>query len=168
METPMLKKLIVAVAVALSSMCVRGAAVAGDPPAMQVHEFEFSADNVYVPCLGEMFSAHEHVTVRSHQFRTVSGTYHLVNNMQLELTLEGPSGTYFGIASVPLIRNDAVGQASVEQMLVRAALKPIGHKGTVLLAQNEFKLTIDANGRLVVLRDSTGTEDWVRCIRPGQ
>ena len=163
----MLKKLIVAVAVALSSMCVGGAAGAGDPPAMQVHEFEFSLDSVYVPCLGEMFSVHEHVTVRSHQFRTVSGTYHLVNNMQLELTLEGPSGTYFGIASVPLVRNGKVGQASVEQTLARAALKPIDHEGTVLLAQDEFKLTVDANGRLIVFRDTMGTEDWVRCVRPG-
>lgn len=164
----MRRKLIVAVAVALWSLCVGAIAAAGDPPAMQVHEFEFSLDNVYVPCLGEMFSAHEQVTVRSHQFRTVTGIYHLVNHMQLELTLQGPSGTYFGIGLVPLVRNGKVGQASVEQTVVRAALKPVDHDGTVLLAQTAFKLTVDANGRLVLLRDTVGTEDWVHCVRPGQ
>jgi hypothetical protein len=159
---------IVAMAVGLASMFVGGTTVAGDPPAMQVDEFEFSIDNVYVPCLGEMYTAHERVTVRSHQFRTPTGVYHLVDQMQLELTLQGPGGTYFGIAMAPLVRNGKVGQASVQQSLVRAALKPIDHDGTVLLAQTEYKLTFDANERLVVLRDSMGTEDWVRCVRPGQ
>jgi len=108
--------------VALLSACVADAAKAGELPAMQSHEIDFSADNVYVPCLGEMFTAHEYITVRSPQFHTVSGTYHPVDAMQLELTLEGPGGTYFGLGIVPLVRNAKVGQAMVEQMVVRAAL----------------------------------------------
>lgn len=162
----MRKNLIAAAAVAAMAAMAAGVALAGEPPAMQVYESEFSLENVYVPCLGEVFTAHEHVTARSHQFRTVSGTYHLVDNIRLELTLEGPSGTYFGVALVPLVRNSRVGQGAVEQMLTRAALKPIDHDGTVLLAQTEFKMTVNANGDLVVLRDTIGTEDWVRCVRP--
>jgi hypothetical protein len=165
MEIPMRAKLIAAAAV---TAMLAGVAMAGEPPAMQVYEGEFSVDNVYVPCLGEVFTVHEHITARSHQFRTVSGTYHLVDNLRLELTLVGPGGTYFGIGLVPLIRNSRVGQGSVEQTLVRATLKPVDHDGTVLSSQSELKITVNAKGDFVVFRDTGWTDDWFRCVRPEQ
>ena len=150
-------------------MCVAilAASTAWSSNGVQRYEFDeaLEAPGVYVPCLGENITYTVHVTGTYREFVTESGTYHLLDNWKMTHEYTGvlTGRTWIGKGVSPFSANVGPGQAV--QWVSRVTMKPLTGDGPMFKFENEFKITVNANGDLVLDRPAgPGLEESYRCI----
>ena len=118
----------------------------------------------YIDCLGENVSWVWHITGTGHDFVTPSGTYHLLDNWNAwgEFTGLTTDRTWVGKLKSPFQWNAGPGQTN--QWVSKAIMKPLTGDGPMFVFENQFKITVNANGELVVDRPDDGLEDTFRCL----
>ena len=121
----------------------------------------------YVECLGEDVAFDINVIGSYHEFETKSGKYHLVDHWQYtwELTGDQTERTWFAHGASPFSLN--VGPGETFQWGENFVARPVTGDGPKLRLHFRFKVTVNANGELVVLIDDVdGGEhlDFIQCI----
>lgn len=160
-----MKKLLLAVAIATM---VAGGASAKGPIGTVIVPFELDNDPFYVPCLSEFVAGHVIGEARYHEFETPSGTTHILDQWTFTIyNLGMTSGTiWVGYASSPFQWNARLGKGEVVQWVSRARFVPLEGTAPAYIGQDTFKVTINANGELVVLREETPDGEDMHCVGP--
>jgi len=120
---------------------------------------------IYVDCLGENITLVVHVTGSYHEFETPSGTYHLLDNWKIRWEVTGliTGRTWVGKGVSPFQWNAGPGETN--QWVSRITVKPLTGDGPVFKFENKFKITVNANGELVVDRPFyEDPENVYRCV----
>ena len=157
----------------IGAACAMGAAVivaatmAWANNGVQRYEFDdgLGPRGSYVACLGEHITFTVHVTGTYREFVTDSGTYHLLDNWKMSHEFTGvlTGRTWIGKGVSPFSANVGPGQAA--QWVSRITAKPLTGDGPMFKFENEFKVTVNANGELVVDRpEEPEFGESVRCI----
>ena len=157
----------------IGAACAMGAAVivvatmAWANNGVQRYEFDdaLEAPGDYVPCLGENITFTVHVTGTYREFVTESGTYHLLDNWKMAHEFTGvlTGRTWVGKGVSPFSANIGPGQAA--QWVAKITAKPLTGDGPMFKFENKFKVTVNANGDLVVDRPfETVAGEIYRCI----
>ena len=152
---------------ALSALAVifAGGAMAAEPRGVQTYEFSGSND-AYFPCAGEIVRVDYIVQGRGHAFETKNGTVHFVDNWVIHHTLTGLSTgrEWIGEGVSPYQGSVKVDQGGVTQWVSRIRYTPVVKGDPKFMYENRFKVTVNANGDLVVERLDVPFEDGFRCL----
>ena len=122
-------------------------------------------DVIYFDCLGEHVRIQSEVRSAYHEFETPSGTYHLLDNWKgTELYTGLLTGrTWVGKWTAPFQINAKKGEVLQFQSIVN--LKPLTGDGPHAIFKAFFKVTVNANGELVVYRGSgDDPSGLLRCL----
>ena len=131
------------------------------------YEQEINFSDFYVACLGEMISGNASIAGKYHEFDTPSGKHHLVDNWQYTWVLTGQTTgrVWFARGASPYVLN--VGPGETFQFGENFVAKLISGHGPKLRFHYRFKVTVNANGELVVLTDDLDgvpDEDLYECF----
>ena len=120
---------------------------------IEKYESEVNFTDFYVACLGEMLSGDVSIVGKYHEFETPSGKYHLVDNWQYtwELTGQTTGRVWFARGASPFVINAGPGETF--QYGESFVAKPVSGDGPKLRFHYRFKVTVNANGELVVFND---------------
>ncbi len=134
---------------------------------IQFIEFDFEEEppGLYVECLGEYTLGHLYVTAATHEFETPSGTYHYIDHWRYTVVLTGVSTgrTWIGRGVSPWVEN--IGPGETVQWAVKEMMKPLTGDGPKFMSKQAFKVTVTANGDLIVLREPPEEySDSTRCL----
>ena len=142
----------IAIAAIMSAMSVHPAAASAGSGIERI-EFNKSFSNYYVNCLGETISGELSIVAKYHEFDTPSGKYHLVDNWQYTWLLTGEitGRAWFARGASPFVFN--AGPGTTNQYGESFVAQPIAGDGPKLRFHYGFKVTVNANGELVVLND---------------
>jgi len=132
-----------------------------------VYHFDFT-QSFYVDCLGEEITHHIYIEARDHTVTTPSGTVHVVDNW---LWSSDDVGTdtgriWVGHAAAPGQVNFKLDKGSVEHWVVSARFTPLDADSPTMIGKNQYDVTFNANGDLVVFHDVDPTSESFRCIGP--
>lgn len=121
-----------------------------------------ASGEIYIECLGEYIAFEEHIDMAFHQFVTPSGTYHMVDKWTFALTATGMTTgrEWAGVLQSPTQLNGGPGE--VLQYAIRGVIRGITKGAPNFAWTGSFKSTVNANGELVVLRDTEGFA--ARCL----
>jgi opacity protein-like surface antigen len=157
-------KLILAVA----ALClVASAAVANGPVATQIVEFEYDNPEVYIDCVGESVIGHVVGESRAHIFVTPSGTTHILDNWKFKVYhVFSGNRVWIGSGVSPFQQNTKLEKGAVQQWVTRMKFTPVDNDGPAYFYENSFKVTINANGEVVVFNDEIPAIDGFRCLGP--
>ena len=138
-------------------------AFAGDSRGIEFTEEE-SVWETYVPCLAEYIDEFAVIRVSYHEFQTPSGTFHIVGNWQVtSLWLGQNSGDeWVGHGNSPYQLNGKLEKGVVEQFVSNYHMKPLSADAPPIKVQFRFKVTVNANGELVIDR----FDESYRCLGP--
>jgi len=163
-----MKKLLLGIAVAAF---VAGGAFAKGPIGTVVYTWEIADEPpFYVPCLGEFVAFYAFGEGRYHEFETPSGTIHILDNWTFNSYRYGmTSGTvWYGYQVSPFQLNARLEKGEVQQWVSKGRFVPLEGNAPAFIGQDTFKITINANGELVVMRDETPDGEDMRCVGPGK
>jgi hypothetical protein len=157
----------------VSIICAMGVAVvvaastAWGNNGVQFYEFDspVPSPGFYVPCLGENIAGVEHITGTYHEVVTPSGTYHLLDNWKFwgEWTGLVTGRTWVSQGLSPY--QDNIGPGYAGQWVSKIKYTPLDGDGPIFFWENEFKITVNANGELVVDRSfNPNPEELTRCV----
>jgi len=161
-----MKKLIGSLfAVAVLTLVASGA-VAKDPVGNEVLPFEFDNPPVYIECLGEIVNGHVVGETRYHEFTTPSGTFHIVDQWRFKVYQTGTiSGrVWVGYAVSPFQMNTKLEEGQVQQWVTSIRFVPVDEHAPAYFYNNSFKITVNANGEVVVFNDEIPASDGYRCV----
>ena len=126
-------------------------------------EFPFEETN-YVDCLGEEIYSVETVEMWSHEVVTPSGNYHTVINFDISGYSMGlTSGFTWDFHKVRASIKTNMSKGETSQFVVQGVRKPTSPGAPMLSWHVDFKITVTANGDLIVFRPPSGLSK-VRCI----
>ena len=147
------------------AVCVAGGATASEPRGIQTAQQSFSF-SVAVPCLSEVLEQNVLVDVRYHVFETGAGSIHVIDNWRLYYFVVGLSSgrTWLGEGVSPYQLNTKVEKGVVEQWISRIRLTPQDEGSPTILYSNQFRVTLNANGDLVVVHEEEPLGDSFRCL----
>lgn len=152
---------------ALSALAVifAGGAMAAEPRGVQTYEFSGS-EEVYFPCAAEIVREDYIIQGRGHVFETKNGTVHFVDNWVIHQTLTGLSTgrEWIGEGVSPYQGSVKVDQSGVTQWVSRVRYTPVVKGDPRFMYENQYKVTVNANGELVVERLDVPREDGFRCL----
>ena len=113
-------------------------------------EDELSFPAVYIACLGETVKFEIKRSISFHIFVTPSGNFHLLDNWKLTYMLTGNSTqrTWYARGGSPFQQN--VGPGETVQYTANVVAKPLTGDGPKFKFHENFKVTVNANGELVV------------------
>lgn len=131
------------------------------------YETSLNFPGFYVACLGEMVSGDVNIDGLYHEFDTPSGNHHLIDHWKYTVELTGltTGRKWFGRGVSPFVANIGPGETSFFQDIWQ--VRPIFGDGPKIKVHIGFKVTVNANGELVVLKDDGGSvpqEDWYQCF----
>jgi hypothetical protein len=134
---------------------------------VEKYEWGYNWSDFYVACLGEMLSGEVSLVGKYHEFETPSGKYHLIDNWQYTFVLTGQTTgrVWFARGATPYVIN--VGPGETFQYGESFVAQPISRSGPKLRFHYRFKVTVNADGELVVLidgLDGVPPENWYECI----
>jgi hypothetical protein len=151
----------------LSAMAVifAGGAMAAEPRGVQAYEFSDSYE-LYFPCAAEMLRVDSFVQGRGHVFETKNGTVHIVDNWTIHETLTGLSSgrEWIGEGVSPYLGSVKVDQSGVTQWVSLIRHTPVVKGDPKFMYENRYKVTVNADGDLVVERLDVPFEDGFRCL----
>ena len=147
---------------------VAGGALARDPVGNEVLPFEFDNPPVYIDCLGEIVNGHVVGETRYHEFETPAGTFHIVDQWRFKVYQTGTiSGrVWVGYAVSPFEMNTKLEKGQVQQWVSNIKFVPLGEKSPAYFYEDDFKITVNANGDLVVLHEEDVQTVNYRCLGP--
>ena len=162
-----MKKLLLGIAVAT---LVAGGAFAKGPIGTVIVPFEFEVPSFYVPCLGEEVGGVVFGEARYHEFETPSGVFHVLDQWTFKSYRYGLSSetVWLGNQGSPFQWNTKIDKGEVQQWVSRGRFVPLDGHAPAFVGQDTFKVTINANGELVVMRDETPDGEDMRCVGPGK
>jgi hypothetical protein len=143
---------------------VAGSVVAGEPRGVQTYEFATESD-AYIPCLDEVVRFNITIEVRTHVFSTKTGTVHLLDNWTYGGFATGLSTgrEWLNRGVSPFQSNTKVDGSGVTQSIINQRFDPVAKGDTAFYRHDTFKITVNANGELVVERlFAPGVEEF-RC-----
>jgi hypothetical protein len=157
----MKQKFIIVLAMSLLAGPMTLPAFAGDPRGIEFLEDTISWET-YVPCLGEYIAGQDVIQVRFHEFQTASGTHHIVGGWKMTSFWEGmiSGNEWVGHANSPGEVNQKLEAGWVEQFVSNYHMDPLDEGAPRIAVQFRFKLTINANGELIVER----FQESYRCL----
>ncbi|MDH4055629.1 MAG: hypothetical protein OEV58_09655 [Gammaproteobacteria bacterium] len=160
-----LRRKLIAASAILFAMTLHSGASANN--GIDKYEWKNSFSDFYVACLGEMVSGDLSIVGKYHEFDTPSGKYHLVDNWQWTWVLTGQTTgrVWFARGASPWVLN--VGPGETFQYGESFVAQPISGDGPKLRFHYNFKVTVNANGELVVLNnglDGVPPEDFYECF----
>ncbi len=163
-----MKKLFGSLFAVAALMLVASGAFARDPVGNEVLPFEFDNPPWYNDCVGEIVTRHVVGETRYHEFVTPSGTFHLVDNWRFKVYQTGTiSGrVWVGHAVSPFQMNTRVEKGQVVQWVSNIKFIPLDEKAPAYFYQDDFKITVNANGELVVLHEEDLVGANFRCLGP--
>jgi hypothetical protein len=155
----------IAAAAIVCAMALHSGASANN--GIDTYETGFSFSGFYSACLGEMVSGDVSIVGLYHEFDTPSGKYHLIDHWRYTIELTGMTTGYkwFGGGFTPWVSN--VGPGESFQFQDNWMVRPIYGDGPKVRVHIRVKVTVNANGELVVLHDDTDgllPEDFYQCI----
>jgi len=160
-----MKKLLFAIAIATLAV---GGAFAKGPIGTVIVPFEYENPPFYVPCLGEYVKGYGIGEARFHLFETPSGTVHILDNWNTWTVYNTgmTSGTiWVGYGVGPYQSNIRLEKGEVLQWVSKGRFVPIDGHGPEWFGGGSFKLTINANGEVVVL-NATPEPGEFKCVGP--
>lgn len=160
-----MKKLLFGIAVAILAA---GGAFAKGPIGTQIIYIEYQNPPFYVPCLGEEVLGYGFIEARFHQFETPSGTVHILdhaNTWTIYNTGLTSGKIWVGYAQGPFESNIRLEKGEVAQYVGKARFVPIDGHGPEWFGGGSFKLTINANGEVVV-QNTTPDPGEFKCVGP--
>ena len=163
-----MKKLIGVSFAAAAMTLVASGTFAKDPVGNEVLPFEFDNPPVYNDCVGEIVNGHVVGETRYHEFETPSGTFHIVDQWRFKVYQTGTiSGrVWVGYAVSPFQMNTRVEKGQVEQWVSNIKFIPLDEKAPAYFYNDDFKITVNANGELVVLHEEDLVGANFRCLGP--
>ncbi len=149
---------------------VTSGALAADPRSMDVFSWTEPLDppGQYVPCLNEYIVGERVLETSCHEFETTPGTYHIVDNWRIAVYYEGlSSGNHWvGHGRSPFQLNLKLDQGQVVQWVSHVQMMPLEDGGPRWVYENEFKVTVNANGDLVVEHVDVPEVEGYGCLGP--
>ena len=147
---------------------VASGAFAKDPVGNEVFSFEFDNPPVYIDCLGEIVNGHVVGETRYHEFTTPSGNFHVVDQWRFNVYHVGTiSGrVWISRAVSPFSMNVTLEKGGVQQWVTKGMFVPVGETAPAYVYMDSFKITVNANGDLVVLHEEDLTGEGYRCLGP--
>jgi hypothetical protein len=144
-----------------------GVALAGEPNGVQ--RGEYAADLVgnealYVDCLGASASLEgvEYVHYWAKDYALPNGAFHFLFHRQSEVEVHDQAGnTWIGHGEANIEGNALIGEPM--QYVARYTFKPVGFDGPIWKLGANVKVTVNANGVVVVDR-ATDFDDVARCL----
>ena len=163
-----MRKLIGSLSAIVALTLVASGAFAKDPVGNEVLPFEFDNPPVYNDCVGEIVNGHVVGETRYHEFTTPSGTFHIVDQWRFKVFQTGTiSGrVWVGYAVSPFQMNTRVEKGQVEQWVSNIKFIPLGEQAPAYFYHDDFKITVNANGELVVLHEEDLVGANFRCLGP--
>lgn len=142
-----------------------GNVLAGEPRGVQTSVISETSD-VYIPCLGEVLTVNGIIEVRGHVFETTNGAVHVLDNWTISQFIKGLSSgrEWLGKGVSPFQSNIKVDGSGVTQWISRIRWEPIAKGDPAVAYQNQFKVTVNANGELVVERLPYPGGEGFRCL----
>jgi len=163
-----MKKLIGALFAAAVMTLVASGAYAKDPVGNEVLPFEFDNPPVYIECVGEIVNGHVVGETRYHEFTTPSGTFHIVDQWRFKVYQTGTiSGrVWVGYAVSPFQMNTKLEKGQVQQWVTSIRFVPLDEHAPAYFYKNSFKITVNANGDVVVFNDQIPASEGYKCVGP--
>ena len=163
-----MKKLISSLFAVATLTLVAGAAVAKDPVGNEVLPFEFDVESFYIDCIGEITNGHAVGEARYHEFETPSGTFHIVDQWRFKVYRVGTitGRVWVGYAVSPFQMNTKLEKGGVQQWVSNIKFVPVDENSPAFFYMDDFKITVNANGELVVLHEEDLVGANFRCIGP--
>ena len=126
-------------------------AVAGDSRGIEFLEESYTFQ-FYVPCLNEEVFESGVVRVAYHEFETPSGTVHVVGNWKVTSFWTGlnTGNEWVGRGNSPGGDHGKLDKGMVSQFVSNYQMKPLNSGAPRVKVQYRFKMTVNANGELVV------------------
>ena len=138
-------------------------AFAGDSNGIEFIEDAYTWE-VYVPCLNETVFESGVIRIAYHEFQTPSGTVHVVGNWKVTSFWTGLNSGYewVGQGNSPGQDNGKLDKGEVHQFVSNYQMKPLSSGAPRVKVQFRFKVTVNANGELVVDR----FDESFHCLGP--
>ena len=151
-----------------------GVAAAGPPKGIQHYDwsFEWFPEGIYVPCLNDTLTGMVYVTTRSHSFETPSGTVHMVESFfGTGYVYSNTTGNSWSLRfAIPITGNVVLGKGETYNVAQNENYVPDVGDGRHWFYASNYKLTVNANGELVVERSVPPDDgewqmgDYTRCV----
>ena len=138
-----------------------GASNASASNGIQHYEFNYTSPAEYVACLGETVKFEFSVYGSGHFFETPSGNFHTLDRWKVIVMMTGndTGRTWYG--GGPSTYTENVGPGVTLQWTANYKAKPLTGDGPILKIRDTYKLTVNAEGELVV--EKANSEPW-QCI----
>ena len=146
---------------------VAGISSAGEPRGIQVYSFEDDLPELYIDCLNERIRRTVSVEGRFHSFDTASGVAHVIDNWMFTVYAVGAvtGRIWVGHAKSPYQSNVRLETTGVEQFISRIRFKPLDEGSPMWMWENQFKITVNANGDVVAFHPSDDPSyEGTRCL----
>lgn len=143
-----------------------GSSSAGAPRGVQVYTFEQDFPEIYIDCLGETIHRTVSGEGRFHMFETATGVVHVIDNWKFTVYDVGnvTGRIWVGYGSAPYQLNVKLEKGGVEQWISRIHMKPLD-EGPMWMWENQFKMTVNANGEIVVVHETDDhSYEGSRCL----
>lgn len=144
-----------------------GSSSAGEPRGIQVYPFEYVLPELYIDCLGEEIQRTVSGETRFHSFQTASGVAHVIDNWSFTVYAVGAvtGRIWVGHAKSPYQSNIKLGTNGVEQFISRIRFEPLDEGSPMWMWENQFKITVNANGDVVAYHESDDPRyEGTRCL----
>jgi len=163
-----MKKLSSSLVAVAALTLVAGGASAKDPVGNEVRPFEYDNSPVYIECLGEIVNSHVVGEARYHEFTTPSGTFHIVDQWKFKVYVTGTISerAWVGSAVSPFQMTAKVEKGLVQQWVSKMRFVPVDEHAPAFVYENSFKVTVNANGDVVVFNDEVPAPEGFRCLGP--
>ena len=144
--------------------CFSGAAANNG---IQTYQSDIDPAEFYIACLGESVRLEGTIFGRYQEFETPSGNWHLVDNWRYAFEFTGliTGRKWFARGVSPFTQN--IGPGGTQQWAENIVAKPVAGDGPMFKIHVNNKVTVNANGELVVFfntLDGVAPEDWYQCM----
>ena len=146
---------------------VAGISSAGEPRGIEVYPFEYVPAPIYIDCLGEIVQRTVSGETRFHTFETAKGVVHVIDNWMFTVYAVGAvtGRIWVGHAKSPYQSNVRLETTGVEQFISRIRFKPLDEGSPMWMWENQFKITVNANGDVVAFHPSDDPSyEGTRCL----
>ena len=134
---------------------------------LQTVTLDLSHPGFYTACLGELLEIKTHAVISYHEFNTPKGKYHYFEKFDATAEITGLTSQDTWFARMSYASPIKVGPGQTAQWTENWIALPVTRDGPRLRMHLRFKMTVNANGDLVVDHDDydwSQAEYFLECI----